>query len=190
MKHEVELGVVIGKSCRNVSSDEAIEYIGGYCLGLDLSAFCELVISSDHLHLLIIFIVISTELHLKSMFHHSIYFQGEARKNGLPWSMGKGFDTSNPVSRFISLDEINDLHNVDLYLNVNGERRQTGNTNDLLYNTFDLISYTSKYMTLEPGDLIMTGTPKGASEIHAGDLIEAGLIESGHEIVKITFNVK
>lgn len=104
--------------------------------------------------------------------------------------MGKGFDTSNPVSRFISLDEITDLHNIDLYLNVNGERRQVGNTKDLLYNTFDLISYTSKYMTLEPGDLIMTGTPKGASEIRSGDSIEAGLSEAGHEIVKIVFNVK
>lgn len=124
------------------------------------------------------------------MFHHLICLQGEARKNGLPWSMGKGFDTSNPVSRFISLDEINDLHNIDLYLNVNGERRQTGNTKDLLYNTFDLIAYTSKYMTLEPGDLIMTGTPKGASEVRAGDLIESGLSETGQEIVKITFNVK
>lgn len=104
--------------------------------------------------------------------------------------MGKGFDTSNPVSRFIQLNEINDLHNLDLYLNVNGERRQTGNTKNLIYNSFELISYLSKYMTLEPCDLIMTGTPKGASQIHAGDEIEAGLSESGKEIVKIVFNVK
>lgn len=104
--------------------------------------------------------------------------------------MGKGFDTSNPVSRFIALDEVNDLHNLDLYLNVNGERRQAGNTKDLIYNTFELISYLSKYMTLEPCDLIMTGTPKGASQIFAGDVIEAGLSESGRELVKMTFNVK
>lgn len=104
--------------------------------------------------------------------------------------MGKGFDTANPVSRFIPLNEINDLHNLDLYLNVNGERRQTGNTKDLIYNSFELISYLSKYMTLEPCDLIMTGTPKGASQIHAGDQIEAGLSESGKEIVKMIFNVK
>lgn len=104
--------------------------------------------------------------------------------------MGKGFDTANPVSRFISLDEVKDLHNLDLYLDVNGERRQTGNTKDLLYNTFELISYLSKYMTLEPCDLIMTGTPKGASQIVAGDQIVSGLSESGREIVKMTFNVK
>lgn len=104
--------------------------------------------------------------------------------------MGKGFDTSNPVSRFIALNEINDLHNLDLYLNVNGERRQTGNTKDLIYNSFELISYLSKYMTLEPNDLIMTGTPKGASQVYTGDVIEAGLSEAGREIVKMTFNVK
>lgn len=104
--------------------------------------------------------------------------------------MGKGFDTANPVSRFIPLNEINDLHNLDLYLNVNGERRQTGNTKDLIYNSFELISYLSKYMTLEPCDLIMTGTPKGASQIQAGDQIEAGLSEAGKEIVKIIFDVK
>ncbi|XP_031636832.1 acylpyruvase FAHD1, mitochondrial [Contarinia nasturtii] len=157
VKHEVELGVIIGKKCKDVSVEEAHQYIGGYCLGLDLSAFCEL---------------------------------NEARKNGFPWSMGKGFDTANPVSRFIALNEVKDLHNLDLYLNVNGVRRQTGNTKDLIYNSFELISYLSKYMTLEPCDLIMTGTPDGASQIRAGDVLQAGLSESGCEIVKMTFNVK
>lgn len=104
--------------------------------------------------------------------------------------MGKGFDTANPVSRFIRLDEVNDVHNLDLYLNINGVRKQTGNTKDLVYNSFELISYASKYMTLEPCDLIMTGTPKGASHIKSGDIIEAGLIENGSELVKITFRVK
>lgn len=104
--------------------------------------------------------------------------------------MGKGFDTANPVSRFIRLDEITDLHNLDLYLNINGVQRQSGNTKDLTYNSFELISYISKYMTLDEGDMILTGTPKGASEIHIGDRLEAGLIENGREIVKMTFNVK
>lgn len=117
-------------------------------------------------------------------------FQNSARAKGFPWSMGKGFDTSNPVSRLIRLDEVQDLHNLDLYLNVNGVQKQSGNTKDLLYNSFELISYASKYMTLEPCDLIMTGTPKGPSQIKAGDIIEAGLCENGTEIVKIIFNVK
>ncbi|KAG4074843.1 hypothetical protein HA402_009268 [Bradysia odoriphaga] len=143
--HEVELGVVISDHCRNVSVSDAQKYIGGYCLGLDLSAMCELT---------------------------------SARANGFPWSMGKGFDTSNPVSRFIHLNEVKDLHNLDMYLNVNGVRKQCGNTKDLIYNSFELISYASKYMTLEPYDLIMTGTPKGAAQIVAGDVIEAGLSEN------------
>lgn len=104
--------------------------------------------------------------------------------------MGKRFDTASPVSRFIALDEVNDLHNLDLFLNVNGERRQAGNTKELIYNSFELISYLSKYMTLEPCDLIMTGTPKGASQIQRGDRLEAGMSESGREIVKMTFKVK
>ncbi len=104
--------------------------------------------------------------------------------------MGKGFDTANPVSRFIHLNEVNDLHNLDIYLNVNGVQRQSGNTKDLIYNSFELISYASKYMTLEPYDLIMTGTPKGASRIVAGDQLEAGLSENGCQLVKMIFNVK
>lgn len=104
--------------------------------------------------------------------------------------MGKGFDTSNPVSRLIHLDEVNDLHNLDMYLTVNGVQRQSGNTKDLIYNSFELISYASKYMTLEPYDLIMTGTPKGASQIVPGDRIEAGLSENGSELVKMIFDVK
>lgn len=116
--------------------------------------------------------------------------KGPARAKGFPWSIGKGFDTANPVSRFIRLEEIKDLHNLDLYLNVNGVQRQAGNTKDLTYNTFELISYLSKYMTLDEGDLIMTGTPTGASRIQSGDILDAGLIENGHEIVKINFKVK
>lgn len=104
--------------------------------------------------------------------------------------MGKGFDTANPVSRFIALNEVHDLHNLDLSLTINGELRQSGNTKDLIYNSFELISYLSKYMTLEPCDLILTGTPNGASQIHAGDRLVASLSESGREIVKMTFNVK
>lgn len=108
----------------------------------------------------------------------------------MPWSIGKGFDTSNPVSRFININEIADPHNVELQLDVNGLQRQFGNTKDLFYNAYELIAYLSKYMTLEPGDLIMTGTPKGATQIHRGDRIDAKLSENGKEITKITFNVK
>lgn len=101
--------------------------------------------------------------------------------------MGKSFDTSNPVSRFISLDEVADCHNLDLWLRVNDELRQKGNTRDLIFNSYELISYTSEFMTLEPGDLIMTGTPMGSSKVCRGDLIEAGM---GDNLVQISFRVE
>ncbi|XP_017469940.1 PREDICTED: acylpyruvase FAHD1, mitochondrial [Rhagoletis zephyria] len=140
--HEVELGVVIGKRCKNVKKEQALNYVGGYCLALDMTAQCNL---------------------------------GTARKNGHPWSLGKGFDTSTPVSRFISCDEIKDPHSLPLWLKVNGELRQQGNTQDLIFKVDDLIAHASKYMTLEPNDLLLTGTPDGALPVKAGDVIEAGI---------------
>lgn len=124
------------------------------------------------------------ELDGASWFTHP---QGPARQKGQPWSLGKGFDTANPVSRFISKDEVPDCHNLDLWLRVNGVLRQQANTRDLWYNVPELISFASKYMTLEPNDLIMTGTPEGAAKIQQGDVLEAGL---GDNIVNIKFLVK
>lgn len=103
------------------------------------------------------------------------FYQTEARENGLPWSIGKGFDTSCPVSRFISLEEIRDPHNVIIWCKVNGEVRQNGNTNDFIFNIPQLISYISQTMTLEPNDLILTGTPPGNLPIYKGDIIETGI---------------
>ncbi|CAD6996344.1 acylpyruvase FAHD1, mitochondrial [Ceratitis capitata] len=150
--HEVELGVIIGKKCKNITKEDALNYISGYCLALDMTAQCNL---------------------------------GLARKNGHPWSLGKGFDTSTPVSGFISTNEIKDPHNVPLWLKVNGELRQQGNTADLIFKVDDLIAYASKYMTLEPNDLILTGTPDGALAVKGGDIIEAGIGDS----VRIKFIV-
>lgn len=150
--HEVELGFVIKKTCKNVSKEDALNYVGGYCLALDLTAQCEL---------------------------------GTARQNGHPWTLGKGFDTSTPVSSLIPLSAINDPHNLDLWLKVNGEMRQNGNTKDLIFKIPELIEHVSKYMTLEPNDLILTGTPDGSTALAGGDVIECGL----GELVKLKFNV-
>lgn len=113
-----------------------------------------------------------------------------ARDKGYPWTISKGFDTSNPVSRFISLNEITNIHNLDMQLFVNGERVQRGNTKDMLFNSYELISHLSKFMTLEPMDLIMTGTPKGIRQAKRGDVLIATLGESGRQIVKMHFNVE
>lgn len=105
---------------------------------------------------------------------------------GLPWSIAKGFDTSCPVSDFIPLDNIPDPQNIDLWLKVNGQMRQNGNTKDMIFKIPFLLSWISFRFTLEPGDLILTGTPEGVGAVKLGDQIECGL----GKLVKMTFNVE
>jgi acylpyruvate hydrolase len=112
--------------------------------------------------------------------------QGRAKKAGLPWTLAKGFDTACPVSRFIEKSEIQDPQNVELWLNVNGVNRQRCSTSEMIFTIPYLISWISGYMTLEPGDLILTGTPAGVGPVKAGDRIECGLAN----LVNMTFDVE
>jgi len=153
LHHEIELGIVIGTRATNVKEVEAMKYVGGYALGIDMTA-------RD--------------------------WQSEAKKQGHPWCLAKGFDTSCPVSAFIEKDKIPDPGNVDIWLKVNGETRQSGNTKDMIFSVEHLISYTSQFFTLEPGDLLLTGTPSGVSKVVSGDVIQAGL----GDLVKIEFKVE
>ena len=78
------------------------------------------------------------------------------------WTKGKSHDTFGPLGPWlVTRDELSDPHNLDMTLDVNGERRQTGNTNTLIFNVPHVISYLSQFMTLMPGDVISTGTPPG-----------------------------
>ncbi|CAG8574508.1 1792_t:CDS:2 [Diversispora eburnea] len=97
------------------------------------------------------------------------------QKRGLPWSAAKGFDTFTPIGEFIPKEKINDSTNVDLWLKVNDNIKQKGNTKDMIFNIPTLIEYVSSIMKLESGDLILTGTPSGVGPIVAGDIITAGL---------------
>ncbi|XP_050293339.1 acylpyruvase FAHD1, mitochondrial-like [Anthonomus grandis grandis] len=101
------------------------------------------------------------------------------------WAIAKAFDTACPVSKFIPKEKIPDPNNVDLWLNVNGEQWQKDNTKNLVFNVPQLISYISKYFTLEVGDLILIGTPAGVGAVKKDDVIEAGL----KGIVTIKFEV-
>ncbi|SHO78458.1 Similar to S.cerevisiae protein FMP41 (Putative protein of unknown function) [Malassezia sympodialis ATCC 42132] len=105
--------------------------------------------------------------------------QEKAKKSGLPWSAAKGFDTFTPISDLIAKEQIPDPHNVDLWLRVNGDMRQNGNTKDMIFSIPELISYVSSIMTLETGDVLLTGTPKGVSKIQDGDEVVAGLRNAG-----------
>lgn len=93
----------------------------------------------------------------------------------MPWTLGKGFDTACPVSRFVSREEIKDPNNVQIWCKVNGEMRQNETTSDMVFPIESLISHISQYMTLEPGDLILTGSPAGVGPIGPGHVIEAGI---------------
>ena len=85
--------------------------------------------------------------------------------------MAKCFDTSLPVSEFIPRERIPDPHQVELICKVNGEIRQQDNTSQMITKIPQMLSYISKYFTLEEGDLVITGTPKGVGPVKGGDSI-------------------
>jgi acylpyruvate hydrolase len=105
--------------------------------------------------------------------------QAEAKKKGLPWSVAKGFDTSAPLSPFVGPQEVPDPHNLAISLKVNGVLRQLSNTRHMLFRVEDMISYISTVFTLEPGDMIFTGTPEGVGQVLPGDILEAELASVG-----------
>ncbi len=142
LHHEVELGVVIGKKCKNANQKDALDFVLGYCVALDITA-------RD--------------------------IQDEAKKNGWPWSIAKGFDTFAPISEVILKEKIQDPNNLDLLLKINGEIKQNSNTKYMVYSVEKIIEFISSIMTLEEGDLILTGTPEGVGEIVKGDILEANL---------------
>lgn len=149
---EVELGVIIGQTCRFVSEADALSKVAGYTLVNDVSE------------------------------------RFNQKQRGTQWSKGKGHDTFCPVGPWlVTPDEVGDVQNLDMYLTVNGERMQTGNTKTMIFNVAQLISYVSEYITLYPGDLMITGTPPGVGEgkkpnaiyLKAGDVMELGIEKLG-----------
>ena len=104
--------------------------------------------------------------------------QSRAREEGNSWDLSKGIDTFGPMSEPIPLGDL-DVQDLDLELTVNGEVRQSGNTRNMIFTVPWLISYVSKYMTLEIGDVLITGTPEGVSEIRPGDTVVATVKDVG-----------
>ena len=111
--------------------------------------------------------------------------QDAAKKLGWPWTFAKGFDSALPISDFIPKTEIANPDNVHLWLKVDGELRQDGNTQDFIFKIPQLISYISQSITLEEGDLILTGTPEGVSPVEPGQTIVCGLADK----LEMTFPV-
>ena len=97
-----------------------------------------------------------------------------SRANKGPWTLAKGFDGASPVSKFKPVSNFPDLNNINFDLVINGEQKQVGNTDFMIYNFAEIITFVSKFMTLEPGDLIFTGTPAlGAGLNVKGDHLQA-----------------
>lgn len=99
--------------------------------------------------------------------------QQEAKDNSHPWTVAKGFDTFAPLSSFVEWHEISDPQDIQLEISVNEITRQSDSTKLMIFSVAELIRYLSNIFTLQPGDLIFTGTPKGVSPIKSGDHIEA-----------------
>ena len=105
----------------------------------------------------------------------------EFQKNkGLTWDKGKGFDTFGPIGPYIvTKDELPDFQKLNMYLDVNGKRMQTGNTEQMIFNISQLVSYMSHCMTLIPGDICCTGTPPGVGE----NMKPSVFLKGGEEVV-------
>jgi fumarylpyruvate hydrolase len=101
--------------------------------------------------------------------------QGEAKKMGRPWEIGKAFERSAPVGPVHSLEAIGHPVEGMLVLKVNGEVRQEGNLNQMIWKVPEMISYLSEYFELAPGDVILSGTPSGVGPVARGDRLELSL---------------
>lgn len=110
--------------------------------------------------------------------------QAELKKKGLPWEIAKGFDTSCPLSAFVPADRVADPHDLRITLRVNGAMRQDGSTSLMIHRIPQILSYMSGIFTLEPGDVILTGTPAGVGPLVAGDTVEAEVV--GVAAIRVT----
>jgi len=133
--------------------------------------------------------------HVAGYVLHNDYSEREFQleRNG-QWVKGKSCDTFAPIGPFIATpDEIKDIHNLRLWLKVNGETLQDGNTSNLIFNIPFVVSYISQFMTLLPGDVITTGTPAGVGlgqkpepwYLKSGDIVELGIDGLGSSTQKV-----
>jgi len=112
--------------------------------------------------------------------------QGEAKKLGRPWEVGKAFEFAAPCSELVPASAIGHPASGRVWLDVNGQRRQEGDINQLIWNIPETISYLSGLFTLAPGDLIYTGTPAGVGAIERGDVMNGGVDGIGEITIRVT----
>lgn len=115
--------------------------------------------------------------------------QNEAKKKGLPWSIAKGFDTFLPISEIIPKSKIPDPHKVFIQLSVDGEVHQADSTELMLFRIPRQLADISSTMTLEKGDLVLTGTPKGVGSVKPGQTMKCVIKVDDKEIPEGTIEV-
>lgn len=133
VEHEAELVIVVGKRGRNITTEDAKQYIFGYTVGNDVTA-------------------------------------RDLQKTDGQWTRAKGFDTFCSFGPWIDTDF--DPSDAVVTCRVNGQMRQMASTRDMVFNVATLIAYISSIMTIEPGDIIFTGTPAGVGELKNGDVVD------------------
>ncbi|WP_417503819.1 fumarylacetoacetate hydrolase family protein [Microbacterium sp.] len=147
---EGELAIVIGRTAKNVSEDDALDYVAGATVLNDITA-------------------------------------RDLQYRGTQWLMGKAVDASTPSGpALVTLDEVGDIQDLDITTHVNGERMQGSNTKNMIFPIRTIVSYLSRTITLEPGDIIATGTPEGIGAkrtppvwLQAGDEVTVSLSRVG-----------
>ncbi|QEI08096.1 fumarylacetoacetate hydrolase family protein [Pigmentiphaga aceris] len=101
--------------------------------------------------------------------------QNEQKKQGRPWEVGKAFEQSAPIAALHPIVDTGEITQGDVWLTVNGETRQKSDLSKLIWSVAEVIEHLSGLFTLQPGDLIFTGTPEGVGAVKPGDLIEVGV---------------
>lgn len=150
---EVELAVVIGRTCRYVDQEQAMAHVAGFTIANDVSE------------------------------------RFNQKHRGSQWSKGKGHDSFCPLGPWlVTPDEVADCQELDMFLDLNGRRMQTGNTRTMIFGVAEIIAYVSQYVTLFPGDVLITGTPPGVGEgkspptyLKAGDRMTLGIAGLGQQ---------
>jgi 2,4-didehydro-3-deoxy-L-rhamnonate hydrolase len=143
--HEMELGLIIGKPCSNIKLEEALDYVAGYCIALDMVV-----------------------------------------RGSQDRSMRKSVDTYGVAGPWmVTADEIKDPQNLEFSLAVNGEIKQKSNTKNMIMDLKRQIQFGSEYYTLLPGDIIMTGTCAGVSQVRPGDVMHCEIETIGAMDVRI-----
>ncbi len=111
--------------------------------------------------------------------------QGQAKKMGLPWEIGKAFERSAPIGPIHPVSDIGHLDQGSIALSLNGQKVQEGNLNQMIWKVPEMITYLSEYFVLAPGDVILSGTPAGVGPVNKGDEMEISIQGLGSMIIKV-----